>query len=222
MLDRHGQRGTFYIARRYRANRLSEAAIRRLAARHEIGAHTLSHPDLTRLSPRAREREITGSRDWLQDVTGKPVAMFCYPLGQFDGETRRLVAEAGFRGARTVRQFSVAPHRDRFAMRTTLQVHPTLLRSSTIGDFTLYWLKQKRCAGERASSRGRSMLRRWSSLADFVLTTAARDTAAVFHLWGHSWEIEEQGMWADCDALLRRVGELGCQPRTNGEICQAG
>ena len=41
--------------------------------RHEIGAHTLTHPDLTRLSRAAKKDEIEGGKKWLEDVIGDPV-----------------------------------------------------------------------------------------------------------------------------------------------------
>jgi peptidoglycan/xylan/chitin deacetylase (PgdA/CDA1 family) len=223
MLDRHGLHGTFYIAQMHRPHRLTEAGIRILAARHEIGAHSLSHPDLTRLDQAAKTREVAGSKSWLEDVTGKPVPMFCYPFGLFDDETKRVVAEAGYCGARTIGQFSLAPHRDPFVMRTTLQVHPALLRHSTVADLGRYLMRQGVSRGNRAAALkiSASMFRGWSRLADFLLAAAALDDSHVFHLWGHSWEIEEHGMWRECDAFLRSISAAGYRTRTNGEICQS-
>ena len=67
-----------------------------LAAGHEIGAHTLTHPRLTRL-PRARARaEIFESKARLEDRFGVPVRHFCYPYGDQDEAVRGLVAEAGY------------------------------------------------------------------------------------------------------------------------------
>jgi hypothetical protein len=220
MLDRCGLRGTFYIAREHRPNRLSEGNIRSLAARHEIGAHTLSHPDLTRLGAKAKQDEIGGGKRWLEDVTGGSVAMFCYPFGAYDDETKQAVADAGFRGARTLGQFFAEPHRDPFAIRTTLQVHPALLRSSTIGDFGLSLISRKaRLSTCVAVLRvGISLLSGWPCFARSLMNAAALDQASVFHLWGHSWEIEEHGMWEECEAFLRFLGQLGCCPRANGEL----
>jgi peptidoglycan-N-acetylglucosamine deacetylase len=219
MLDRHGLHGTFYVAQTHRPRRLSEADIRLLAARHEIGAHSLTHPNLTQLDRAEKTREIAGSKNWLEDVTGKPVAMFCYPLGQFDNETKEVVVKAGFHGGRTTGQFSVEPHRDRYAMRTTLQVHPALFRQSTIGDLICYLMEQRAARGSTALQLSTSMFRGWSRLANLLLADTARDDSHVFHLWGHSWEIEEHDMWRECDAFLRSIAELGAQARTNGEIC---
>ena len=72
-----------------------------LAAGHEIGAHTLTHPHLTQL-PRARARtEIFDSKAVLEDRFGVPVRHFCYPYGEHDEAIRDLVAEAGFVDAPT-------------------------------------------------------------------------------------------------------------------------
>src|SRR3989344_5582292 len=85
MLEKYGLKGTFYIPRDYWGERLSDDAIRALSEKFEIGAHTLTHADLTKLSLDEAEKEIRGSKQWLEEVTGKPVGMFCYPRG---GETR--------------------------------------------------------------------------------------------------------------------------------------
>ena len=47
LLDQYGVKGTFYITKHFRPSRLSEEEIRSLAKRHEVGAHTLMHPDFT-------------------------------------------------------------------------------------------------------------------------------------------------------------------------------
>lgn len=220
MLNRHGLTGTFYIARNHRPSRLSEAGIRRLAARFEVGAHTLNHPDLTTLSPAALKSEIADSKAWLEDITGEPVTMFCYPWGKFDSKTKEAVRQAGFRGARTTRQFSVTPPRDHFALRTTLQVHPSVLRRNALRDLGHYLVHGALGAAFPAVFWPSSLHgRNWSRVADLLLATAAVGEGGVFHLWGHSWEIEEKAMWRECDAFLRSIAGLGFRPRSNAEIC---
>src|SRR5215218_7103065 len=45
----------------------------------EIDAHSLTHPDLTRLDAAALRREVAGSRTAIQQRFGVPVNAFCYP-----------------------------------------------------------------------------------------------------------------------------------------------
>ena len=73
-----------------------------LAAGHEIGAHTLSHPWLTRLSLAQAREEIGGGKKQLEDTFGVPVRHFCYPYGDWNAPVRDLVAESGFQTACTV------------------------------------------------------------------------------------------------------------------------
>jgi peptidoglycan/xylan/chitin deacetylase (PgdA/CDA1 family) len=72
-----------------------------LAAGHEIGSHTLTHPWLTRLPVAEAREEITASRKKLEDVFGRPIEHFCYPYGDWNETVRDLVAEAGYRTACT-------------------------------------------------------------------------------------------------------------------------
>ncbi len=71
------------------------------AAGVEIGAHTLDHVDLAKLSPAQARTQIAGSRTALQQRLSAPVDTFAYPSGQFNTETPKLVAEAGFSSAVT-------------------------------------------------------------------------------------------------------------------------
>jgi peptidoglycan/xylan/chitin deacetylase (PgdA/CDA1 family) len=68
----------------------------------EIGAHTLTHPQLSALDRAGQAAEIHRSRDVLREVTGQDVVSFAYPYGghaDYTVESVRLVRECGFTGA---------------------------------------------------------------------------------------------------------------------------
>jgi peptidoglycan-N-acetylglucosamine deacetylase len=220
LLDRHGIRGTFYLARTFRPNRLPEKRIRALSTRHEIGGHTLSHPDLTRLSLTAKENEIESGKKWLEDVTGNTVAMFCYPFGRFDAETKASVAKAGFKGARTTRQFVLALPTDRFAVATTLHAHPTVLRRNNARDFGGYVFTSSDGRNGWRGSLGvvASMRCGWLGFAETLFRRSALDRDAVFHLWGHSWEIDITNMWEQLNTFLKLISTFDCRFETNGDV----
>ena len=64
-----------------------------VAAGFSVGAHTLTHPDLTRLSASNAEAEIVGAKSILEDRLGVGVRSFAYPHGKYDRRTHELVAE---------------------------------------------------------------------------------------------------------------------------------
>ena len=69
---------------------ISERHVRKLAAAGwELGAHTITHPDLRTLDDAALEREVAGSRARIAKRFGVPVDFFCYPAGRYD---RRVIA----------------------------------------------------------------------------------------------------------------------------------
>ncbi len=63
-----------------------------------IGAHTLTHPDLTRIDGDRAEEEMVRSKQTLEDALGAPVTTFAYPFGRFD-EHARALARRHFAGA---------------------------------------------------------------------------------------------------------------------------
>ncbi len=67
-----------------------------------IGAHTLSHPVLSRQSSEMAWREISESRSLLQDALGQPVWALAYPFGDPVSVTHRemqIAEQAGFQCA---------------------------------------------------------------------------------------------------------------------------
>jgi peptidoglycan/xylan/chitin deacetylase (PgdA/CDA1 family) len=83
--------------------RLDVAGLRQLAAAGmTIGAHSLSHPVLSRAPDDLAWREISESRSALEKALGRTVWAFGYPFGNAATVTRRdlrLVEQAGFRCA---------------------------------------------------------------------------------------------------------------------------
>jgi peptidoglycan/xylan/chitin deacetylase (PgdA/CDA1 family) len=69
----------------------------------EIGAHTATHPILTRLSSANARREINESREYLAGILNEPVSLFAYPNGKpgedYTAEHVRMVRDAGFAAA---------------------------------------------------------------------------------------------------------------------------
>ncbi|MFH0795612.1 MAG: polysaccharide deacetylase family protein [Candidatus Omnitrophota bacterium] len=64
-----------------------------------FGSHSLTHINLTAVSPSVAREEITKSRQILEEKTKDDVGFFCYPFGRHSPEIRQMVAEAGYQAA---------------------------------------------------------------------------------------------------------------------------
>jgi peptidoglycan/xylan/chitin deacetylase (PgdA/CDA1 family) len=56
-----------------------------------LGAHSVSHPMLTKITPEAALREIADSKAELETRISKPVEFFCYPYGLWNFGVREMV-----------------------------------------------------------------------------------------------------------------------------------
>ena len=73
-----------------------------LGAGHEIGAHSLTHPYLTRISLREAREQIFSCKKKLEDRFSAPIRHFCYPYGDWNPAVRDLVMRAGYETACTI------------------------------------------------------------------------------------------------------------------------
>lgn len=82
----------------------------------EIGAHSMTHPQLDCLPGKAAAAEIAQSKAVLEDVLGQPVNSFAYPHGYHDRTVRQLVVDAGFTSATAVKNALSPADDDVFAL----------------------------------------------------------------------------------------------------------
>jgi peptidoglycan/xylan/chitin deacetylase (PgdA/CDA1 family) len=86
----------------------------------EIGAHTVTHPILTSLDGNSAREEIVGSKEYLENLLGKPVPLFAYPNGKvgvdYDASHISILRENGFAAAFTTAIGAITRHQDRFQL----------------------------------------------------------------------------------------------------------
>jgi peptidoglycan/xylan/chitin deacetylase (PgdA/CDA1 family) len=86
---------------------VSWSQLRELAAGgFEVGSHTLSHRDLTRLDPKTLENELRDSRAILEDRLGTGVTCLSYPFGRYSARVIDGALDAGY-----TRGFTSVPSR---------------------------------------------------------------------------------------------------------------
>jgi peptidoglycan/xylan/chitin deacetylase (PgdA/CDA1 family) len=72
----------------------------------DIGAHTRTHPVLSKMDERKARDEIHASRAAIEDHLGEAVPLFAYPFGKprehISNKTRDIVRELGFESAATI------------------------------------------------------------------------------------------------------------------------
>lgn len=198
LLHKYGIRATFYISpkdREFQKNELLAAEhIKTLSQWFEIGAHTMTHPRLPQVSPEVARTEIVESKRYLEEVTGKSVRSFCYPRGEYTLQHKEQVRQAGYTLARTVQRFAYERPKDPYEMPTTIHTYDhwldilPLARFVRFNPVAFWWY-----------------YRRWDRQA-LALFERARRRGGVFHLWGHSWEIEKRRDWERLERVLRYIG----------------
>ena len=109
-----------------------------LQAGLEIGSHTRSHADLTRIDADAARDEIAGSRLELEDRLGCEVRHFCYPYGRFNPEHGAMAQQAGYRTATTMRRGRAHAGDDPYALRRIMVAQATSLPLLALKILTTY------------------------------------------------------------------------------------
>lgn len=218
LLEHRAIGGTFYvpISGPFSPLALGPSDLRRLAAQgFEIGAHAYSHLDLSRCGAKELIYEVSACKTALQDLLGEEVRMFAYPRGRYGRRAVHAVREAGYVGARTTRMFADSLGFDPYRMPTTLQAFPhsggdylrNLARQADLGRVWNYLkLPNKTCG--------------WTDLA-MALFDSVLERGGIWHLYGHSWEIQALNLWRDLEEILDYVrGREGVLYVSNGEVVE--
>ena len=206
LLTKYNVKGTFYITKSYRNPLEKQDVVEIIDKEHEIGAHTLNHVDLTGIPISEATREIEGSKEYIEELIGHDIKMFCYPLGQYNEEIKMVVKDAGFIGARTCNHGDFGLPNDLYEWQITLHAS----NGSPLMTFNIWRFN-------RLSMRS---LIDWEIRAKELFDLAFKK-GGVYHLWGHVSEIEKKDEWDKLERVFEYISNReGVRYMTNGEVLE--
>lgn len=211
LLKKYAIKGTFYISpednRRSVEERLNKEQILELSKSFEIGGHTMTHVQLDQISIEKARIEIKESKQFLESIVGRSIKSFCYPWGKYNLEHIHEIEKAGFNVGRTVKRFILNKGIDRYKLATTIDTydhwsdvwHVALFVRFNPFKFFRYY-------------------HHWDILALAMFDRVLRK-GGVFHLWGHSAEIEDHKDWSRLERVLQYISNrINVEYLTNSEI----
>ena len=74
-----------------------------------IQPHTVTHPDLTALTPEQQRKEMADSKAEVESKLGTQVKFFCYPYGKFNSATLKQLKDSGYKLGLTISQGKANP-----------------------------------------------------------------------------------------------------------------
>lgn len=196
-MQKYGIKATFYIPKTNAERRvMSENDLQVIAKDFEIGGHTINHVRLCNMPVALLEKEIGGSFRWLADLTGTAPASFCFPGGVVQQTAVAMARKTGYKVLRTTALHSIQLTDKAGLLSTTLQVY-----------------------AHKRPVHAKHLLQRqrWQNLVGWLRTNATTDLAKLtnaylnqidvhggcFHLWGHSWEIDENNLWQKLETVFQ-------------------
>lgn len=145
LLQQYGMTATFFIITDLvgQAGYVSWEQVAELAAAGmEIGAHTITHPDLRSLTGAGLTREVAGPQQIMTDKLGQPIDFFAYPAGAYNTETVSVVSEH-YVGAVTTHPGAATPCQDPVLWRR-IRVNQGMPAAALLDTIT-YWTNQPPC-----------------------------------------------------------------------------
>lgn len=100
ILRKYGIKATIFLTYNFigQENMLTRKEIKEMKDYgFEFGGHTLSHPDLTKITQEKAEEEIKAVKERLEALLGCEVVSFCYPFGYFNQKIIDIVKAAGYK-----------------------------------------------------------------------------------------------------------------------------
>jgi peptidoglycan/xylan/chitin deacetylase (PgdA/CDA1 family) len=117
ILRSHGWRGVLNLEVATLHTTMRSRQVRALVrSGWEVDDHTMTHPDLTKVSSAQLRYEVAGSRTWIRREFHVPAHFFCYPDGRYDARVIAAVKAAGYLAASTTNPGVAAPNRPNYEL----------------------------------------------------------------------------------------------------------
>lgn len=202
MLAKYNIPATFYLPiENVERACMNRQQIREIAQSFDVGGHTYRHVILTRISTGEAEREIVEGKKSMEEIIGRELVSFSYPHGRFNKRVVNIAREAGFIGARTVMLFT---------RRISNPFQEGTMVNARDWCFTHYILHS---LASRDADLLNFVVKRnlsfasWDRIAIETLNFVA-NKGGIWHLWGHSWEIDDNDDWDRLENVLQEANAL--------------
>lgn len=215
LLSKHRLSGTFYMPLVNKENSLmSKEEMKSISKKFEVGGHTINHVSLPEIPEENLELEISQGKEKMEEICGQIIS-FAYPKGQYNQNVIQVVKKSGFRGARTAKMLH-------YRFTNSFEYHPTI---HAVNRSVLSKGKQTLTSVDKDLSlyliTSGIILKDWEIIAkkslDFIL-----EHGGIWHMWGHSWEINNNNDWEKLEKVLHYANEtgkqFGAEFLTNGEV----
>ena len=202
LLQKYELPGSFYIPKNNEEHPvMDEAGISELSRKFEIGGHTLNHIRIRRPAKSLLESEILGCSQWLTDLLGQKPVSFCFPGGVFQRAAVNYTFQAGFKIIRSTELLNNGFAMENGVIGTTLQLFP---HSSFT--YCKHLLKRFKFGSLQIYLRGK-LSSDLLHLSEYYLERVL-EKGGCFHLWGHSWEIEQNQLWSELEMILKMLSGI--------------
>lgn len=182
LVNKYGLEATFYVVvdNIGKEGYLSWEDIRALSETENmfIGSHTMTHPmDMKRLYDEELFFETQTSKDLLETALGRSITSFCYPRGRADDRVKNALITAGYLEARGTGKPGITTIDDNFYLPGTIHI----FQRPEYGDKDIFTYAKE--------------------VIDRVV-----EEGGYCNIWGHSAEIEKNGLWEVTDKVLKYAG----------------
>lgn len=205
LLDKYSLKATFYMDTLRISPRLGED-VKRISEFNEIGSHSITHRDLTKLSLEEVIHECVKSKETLEKLTGKPVTSFAYPYGRVNAEVINVVRNY-YHNARGTREGRISIDNDIFRLGITFNASShgykgTFRLSKSLKLYRLLFRP------DLISGARKDWLMLAASLIDRFDKEVEEGESRVFHLMLHADHIEARSEWNKLEEIFNRVSSL--------------
>lgn len=156
-------------------NKVQSCDVRHIYEGHEIAAHTVRHPNLTKLEEADIISQVEGDRLALSDLAGYEVKGFAYPCGgvNYDSRVSEIIRKStGVKYCRTI-----VPSRSFEKGENLYEFKPTIHHAE---------------------------FDELEALAEQFIN-AKPDTPMLFYVWGHSYEFDMFNNWDRFDEFCKMI-----------------
>ncbi|AEE17642.1 polysaccharide deacetylase family protein [Treponema brennaborense] len=164
-----------------------------------IGAHTQHHTYLTEIPLSDVRTEVVNNKKYLEDILGDSVNDFSFPGGKYNQGIFEAIKDE-FKTYRTADTMCSCLNKE--VIRPTFHFYPRGKKSLLLNS-----LRHK-------DALFPAVLEKISNCDDYfellrlLIDVCAESKKEFFiHIWGHSWELEQFGLWQELEKMLSWISE---------------